>query len=93
MKHSCQMVQQELNSQRNKWGLEHDINHHGSAGLAHAATIIASPHPPDTTGFDGDEWYFELWRKYQDDPAQRYAIAAAMLYSAIDCCIYEKGLP
>lgn len=92
MKESEIMVNNELRRQREKWGLEHDIEVHGSDGLAYAARIILDPHEPSTSGHDGNEWYFELWRNHRDNPEKRYAIAAAMLHSAIECRIYERGI-
>lgn len=91
MIHAIQLVQHELIDQRNKWGLEHDLENHGSQGLIEAAFIIASPFVPDTAGYEGDEWFFQLWRVHENNHPKRLAIAAAMLQSAIECTVYEKG--
>lgn len=91
MKESISMVSAEIRRQKESWGLEHDIEEHGSTGLVEAARIICSTLEPETSGYEGNEWFFKLWHKHKDNPEKRYAIAAAMLHSAIDCRLYEKG--
>lgn len=91
MIYATQLIQHELADQRKKWGLEHDLENHGSWGLVEAAFMVASSSMPHIEGYEGDEWFFELWRKHQHNPAKRIAIAAAMLHSAIECSVYEKG--
>lgn len=91
------MIAQELKIQQEQWGLEHDIQAHGSEGLVEAAGIIAGRDRPHTTEYqdgpyDEDQWFIQLWHKHKDNPARRYAIAAAMLNSAIACYVYEQGL-
>ena len=92
MKHARNLLNRELESQRTQWGLEHDIQNHGSCGLVEAAQIICSQNQPSTDGYEGNEWFFELWNKHRDNPTRRIAIAAAMLMSAIECSVYERGL-
>lgn len=97
MKYARQLLEAEIKAQREKWGLEHDIEQHGAAGLAEAACIIAGAERPRTDEYlDGpyseDQWFIRLWHKHKGDPSKRYAIAAAMLLSAIECAVYEKGL-
>ena len=91
MIHAARLVRQELVSQRKKWGLEHDLENHGPQGLIEAAFIIASPFVPDTAGYEGDEWFFQLWRVHEKNHPKRIAIAAAMLHNAIECSVYENG--
>ena len=86
---SEQMVQRELESHRRQWGFEHDIQEHGSAGLADAARLLLGNTPP--SGETYENWVVELWEKHATDKPRRFAIAAAMLYSAIDCACYEAG--
>jgi len=68
MIHATRLIQHEIEYQCQKWGLEHDLKHHGSAGLAQAARIVASFNEPDTAGYYGDEWFFKLWHKNKHNP-------------------------
>ena len=91
MIHAARLIQHEITVQRQNWGLEHDLNNHGSQGLIEAASIIASPVLPSREGYEGDEWFFQLWKVHEKDHPKRIAIAAAILHSAIECAVYENG--
>lgn len=84
------IVSKELKKQREKYGFEHDIVEHGSKSLAEIAGLLISPTPPDREIYE-DQWFVSLYEKHCDNPVKRYAIASAMLCSAIDCKMYEYG--
>lgn len=90
---SDQMIRRELQSQNDQWGLQHDVEEHGSAGLAEVAALLVQPNCPDwdREGYDEEQWFVQLRKKHENDPARRYAIAAAMLRNAIECLVYEQG--
>ena len=92
MLYGLKIVMMELEEQTMKWGLEHDIKHHGGYVLREAASIIASVTEPSRENYSGDEWYFKLRDKHKEDPIKRMSIASALLICAIDCAIYEEGV-
>ena len=71
MNEAKRLIDNEIRRQRENWGLEHDIEEHGSVGLVYAARIISDPYEPSASGYVGDEWYFKLWHKLKDNPEKR----------------------
>lgn len=87
---SDQMIARELQSQDKQWGLRHDVDEHGSSGLAGVAGLLIERERPSDLD-DCHDWIVELWDKHANDLPRRYAIAAAMLRNAIECFVYEQG--
>lgn len=92
MERSLNMLHAEIKKQKERFGLEHDIEYHGSRGLAEVAVILASEVVPNSGAYEEHQWFMKLREKHKDNPTKRYVIAAAMLLAAIDCAVYEKGL-
>lgn len=71
-----------------EWAFEKAMESHGASGMVHAVRLLLSEVPPRG---GAEKWIKDLHKKYEDDPVRRYAIAAAMLHTAIDCKLYEIG--
>jgi hypothetical protein len=84
------MINAEILKQNKKYSLQHDITEHGHKGLVEIATLLISGEPLDEDVYES--WMVKLKEKHQHNPAERYAIAAAMLLRAIDCYFYELGI-
>lgn len=86
---STKMIRDRMLKQNNKFSFEHDLEEHGSIDLAEFASALIKDRK--SSDIEDNHWVMQLREKYINNPAERYAIAACMLYRAIDCLCYECG--
>lgn len=77
----------EREKQRQKWGDEHDDEHHSGEELASAAAYLADPTTENLDG-DGDDedlgWIVHLRARIKDNRRKQLVIAAALLIAEVE---------